>query len=194
VFFASVVDKVQMTEIYSQPESANSLAYRLIFDQFQRFLGQTAERYGLVIFDKITDASFKSKGYENLLIRQHLRHMEQETCFAQIQSIVEGLLFIPSAENNFIQLADLCAYNVFRQFKEQGRGWDNPDNTVWPMYKYFRRIIGQFYVRKDGLLNGWGIQKYPDHAKLGLPKVPWYLKEDQDLGWDIRNEGSKTQK
>jgi len=113
---ATVIDKEQMQEQYKQPQSPSSLAYRLIFERIELMLEEQADAYGLVIFDKITDLEIKKKGYENLLTRQHLRYLEKGTEFIQINQIIEGLLLIPSHENNMLQLADLCSYNIYRQF------------------------------------------------------------------------------
>ncbi len=193
VLFASVVDKVQMASTYATPQNPSSLAYRHIFERFQHFL-ETREdaTYGIVIFDKIHDATFQAKGYENLLTRQHLRYLQQGTDFVQIDNIVEGLLFIPSSENNFVQLADLCAYDIFRQFKDHGKQWDSPAADSWPLYGYFSRIIHQFYTGPGNALSGYGIKKYPDHKKLGLPRINWVLAGDEILGWDVYQSGHES--
>jgi len=186
VLFASIVDKVQMTQQYSTPQSPSSLAYRHIFERFQRFLvGQADNSFGVVIFDKIHDAAYREKGYENLLAQQHLRYQQQGTDFVEVHNIVEGLLFISSAENNLIQLADLCAYDVFRQFREHGSEWDDPSAEHWPLYGYFRRIVHKFYRDSGGILSGYGIKKYPDYRKLGMPRVEWVLQEDAAQGWSV---------
>jgi len=194
VLFGSVVDKVQMQGTYAQPQSPSSLAYRHIFERFQHFLKSRHEpTYGVVVFDKIHDAVFRSKGYENLLTRQHLRYLQQGTDFVQIDNIVEGLLFIPSSENNFVQLADLCAYNLFRQFREHGKQWDSPIADRWPLYGYFGRIVHHFYTGSDDTLSGFGIKKFPDHRKLGIPRINWLLRGDEFSGWSVqRGEDTPT--
>lgn len=193
VLFGSIVDKVQMTQIYSTPQNPSSLAYRHIFERFQHFLEfQDDATYGMVIFDKIDDAAFRTKGYENLLTRQHLRYLQRGTDFVQIDNIVEGLLFIPSSANNFVQLADLCAYNLFRQFRDHGRQWDTPVTDRWPLYGYFGRTVHQFYTGPGNVLSGFGIKKYPDHKKLELPRVNWVLAGDEFSGWGVYREGSEA--
>ncbi|GAB4410428.1 MAG: hypothetical protein Kow00123_24050 [Anaerolineales bacterium] len=184
--FGVVVDKVQMQRTYAAPQNPSPLAYHLIFERFQRFLETRGEQsYGIVIFDKIDDTSFRT-GYENLLTRQHLRYLEQGTDFVKIENIVEGLLFIPSAVNNFLQMADLCAYNIYRQFADHGDVWDKPKGPTWPLYDYFRRIAHLLYKSSTGILSGYGIKKYPDHRKLGVPQVVWELCGDDDSGWTVQ--------
>jgi len=102
-----------------------------------------------------------------------------------IDNIVEGLLFIPSSENNFVQLADLCAYNLFRQFRDHGRQWDEPVTDRWPLYSYSGRIVHQFYTGPGDVLSGFGIKKYPGHKKLRLPRINWVLAGNEFSGWRI---------
>ncbi len=108
VIIAAVIDKEQMRRQYVSPQSPNSLAYRLLFERIEMFLAKRADNdYGIVIFDKITKLEVEKQGYEDLLSRQHQRYLEKGTDFLPINHIVEGLLFIPSFENNLLQLADL---------------------------------------------------------------------------------------
>jgi len=74
------------------------------------------DAFGMILFDKITDLQVMKKGYEDLLTQQHLRYLEKGTEFVRVNRIVEGLLFVQSHENNLLQLADLCGYNIYRQF------------------------------------------------------------------------------
>ncbi len=160
VIFASVVDKHQMQAQYTEPQSPNSLAYRHIFERIELFLQHQAKTHGILIFDKITEAEISKKGYENLLARQHLRYLEKGTDFVRVSQIAEGLLFIPSHENNLLQLADLCAYNVYRQFVDHGAEWD-VQGTFTSRYSYFERIEPKIHCRPAGGYAGWGLQKFP---------------------------------
>lgn len=174
VLFAAVIDKIQMQEQYSTPQSPSSLAYKFIFERFQQFLqGLHQTEQGIVIFDKISEAQFVKRGYENLLSRQHLRYLEKGTDYVRIDRIIEGLLFIPSYENNFIQIADLCAYNTFRQFRQFGEDWDTPGRGQVRSYPYFERIARKFYMGPRGRLSGYGVKKYPDRGK-----VLWFYHDE----------------
>ena len=57
--------------------------------------------------------------------------------------------FDNSANSNFLQLADIVAYNVWRQFVEYGDEWDNHspegEHRELPVYPYFERISNCFY-------------------------------------------------
>ncbi len=75
--------------------------------------------------------------------------------------------FEKSKNSNFLQLADIIAYNVWRQFVNYGDWWDEEEEREMKMYPYFQKIIPNFY-HKDGRISGIGIIKVPD-----LRKIKW---------------------
>ncbi|BCW94742.1 MAG: DUF3800 domain-containing protein [Fimbriimonadales bacterium] len=158
VLIASVVDKHQARIMSQSPPSPSALAYRLLFERVDSFLKQQGNAYGVLIFDKISEGQFRKKGYENLLAQQHQQYLERGTELVQVNQIAEGLLFIPSHENNMIQLADLCAYNIYRQFCDYGDEWQHGFQSK---YLYFERIESKLYRGSAGDYRGWGIQKFP---------------------------------
>jgi len=159
LLIAAIVDKTQMQQRYSTPQAPSSLAYRLLFERVENFLVKQAQ-HGILIFDKITELEVTKKGYENLLSRQHQRYMEKGTEYVQISQIVEGLLFIPSHENNLLQLADLCAYNTYRQFVDHGDEW-RVKRRFATKYPYFERVEGKFDRSPTGTINGYGLKLFP---------------------------------
>jgi len=68
-------------------------------------------------------------------------------------------------DENFVQLADLAAYDVFRQFVDHGRDWENTSNDTLQTYPYFNALAGNFLDR-NGRIRGIGICKLPDTAKI----------------------------
>lgn len=157
---ASVINKLQVKAQYAMPQSPSSLAYRLALERIELFLQDKTDENGIVIFDKITELEMRKKGYENLLARQHRRYLEKGTDFVQVSQIIEGLLFIPSFENSFIQLADLCAYNIYRQFVDHGDEWET-DQQFAHWYHYFARIEPKLRRSPKGDYAGFGIKKFP---------------------------------
>ncbi len=157
---ASVINKEQMKDQYKQPQSPSSLAYRLLFERIELFLEQLPQSFGLILFDKITDLQVMKKGYEDLLTQQHLRYLEKGTEFVRVNRIVEGLLFVPSHENNLLQLADLCSYNIYRQFVMYGDEWD-AQHRFTQRYPYFERIESKLHRSPEGNYTGYGIKKFP---------------------------------
>lgn len=160
VVIAGVVDKEQMKKQYKTPQSPSSLAYRLVLERIELFLQRRENEYGFLVFDKITELELQKKGYEDLLSKQHARYLEKGTDYMPINHIVEGLLLIPSHENNMLQLVDICAYNVLRQFRDYGDGW-NPRTGFSGYYSYFQRIIPLLDCQPDGNYVNWGIKKFP---------------------------------
>ena len=74
--------------------------------------------------------------------------------------------FDDSANSNFLQLADIVAYNVWRQFVDYGDEWDTHspegEHRKLPMYPYFEKISDCFYRDKNNKVSGRGIVKLPD--------------------------------
>jgi hypothetical protein len=157
---ASVINKEQMQDQYKQPQSPSSLAYRLLFERIELFLEGVPNAFGMILFDKITDLQVMKKGYEDLLTQQHLRYLEKGTEFVRVNRIIEGLLFIPSHENNLLQLADLCSYNIYRQFVIYGEEWDAQHKFI-NRYPYFEKIEPKLHRSPMGDYSGYGIKKFP---------------------------------
>ena len=79
--------------------------------------------------------------------------------------------FENSLLSNFLQLADMVAYNVARQFIEYGDEWDKHskpgEHRKLPTYPYFELISKHFYHTKDNRVSGQGIIKLPDPFNSG---------------------------
>ncbi len=163
---ASIIDKKQMEKQYLKPQSPSSRAYVHLFERIELYLrSQKISEHGLLVFDKINDTNFQRGGYEDLLMNQHKRYLTKGTDFVQIDRIIEGLFFIPSNANNLIQLADIAAYDIFRQFHDHGEEWDQgaPGRREFKnYYPYFGRIKGLISSSAGGQLDGYGIKKFPE--------------------------------
>lgn len=74
--------------------------------------------------------------------------------------------FDSSQNSNFLQMVDMVAYNVWRQFVDYGDEWDihSPDgeHRKLPEYEYFTRIVKNFCHDNNNRLSGYGIVKLPD--------------------------------
>lgn len=93
-----------------------------------------------------------------------------------------SLSFEKSEKSNFLQLADMVAYNVWRQFVDFGDEWDKhhfdqPDkHRKLATYPYFEKIVNQFlHAEENKRLNGYGIVKLPDPWNGFLRN--WYLEK-----------------
>lgn len=87
--------------------------------------------------------------------------------------------FEKSASSNFLQLADMVAYNVWRQFVDFGDEWDNHSmfgkHRVLPTYSYFEKISSNFYHGDNNRVNGYGIVKLPDPFNGSVKG--WHIKK-----------------
>ena len=73
-------------------------------------------------------------------------------------SNIKNVNFANSAIENFVQLADICAYNIYRQFVDYGRESDKAKQ-----YNYFRILKDNFLVNsKTGKKAGCGLVCIPD--------------------------------
>ena len=68
--------------------------------------------------------------------------------------IIENILFVDSKYSNFIQLTDLCAYNVFHAFQYNKPG-----------YEYFQKILPKYHSDESGVLLNYGIVYKPAERK-----------------------------
>ena len=164
LIMAVVVDKRRFADRCRAGETPLSVAYTVLFERIERCL-QKIDAYGLMIFDKIVDAEVKRVSYEKLLADQHKKHRDEGTEFVHVTRIVENLLFIRSSDNNGVQLADLCAYNVMRQFRDYGRSYhDRKGFLTGERYEYFARIEPKlFQMHPEG--------RYTKHALRRVPMM-----------------------
>lgn len=63
--------------------------------------------------------------------------------------------------SGLIQIADLAAYNVFRQFKDNGSTWDNPGAHKLHLYSFFGRMLPRFDHDASHVFAGYGVAKMP---------------------------------
>lgn len=152
---AAVVDKKAMLQRKPDPEEPLVCTYTALLEQVELFLART-QTQGIIVFDKISSRLWK-EGYEQVLASRHVDHQRTETN-GYPSRIVEGLLFIPSHESNMIQLADLCAYNIYRQFVDWGEERPHFVNR----YPYFAKIEPIFWRNASESYWGYGLSCLPE--------------------------------
>lgn len=167
VFLAGVVDKPLMKKNYGDnAHYAGGVAYDIILQRFQKF-SLKRQAVGNVIFD---DPAGKSPGgfeWQELLQKQHAK-LKKHGCPYSGAAFpnIGTLTFADSKGSQFIQLADLVAYNTFRQFRTHGKEWEHPKSSEWPMYKYFAEMSSLFDKSPQGVVAGYGIAKWPVENKI----------------------------
>jgi len=167
IIFAVVIDKRYLHE-HMTYETLHKKAYELILERIEHFMVEFHPKHNaLVIMDDTSrylnqavamkHAFFQRAGNQNVIFRH----------------IIEYPFFTRSELSNGVQLADLCAYNVYRAFKAR-------DFT----YSYFEYLLPYFYKRaKQDRLDG--LKVWPEGSELiEFARVGWieYQKKTPPVG------------
>jgi Protein of unknown function (DUF3800) len=119
-----------------------------------------------VTVDDISGKTPKHHEYKELLSKHHdqLRQRGSTLVRSLSFSCVHGpVRFMNSQHSDLIQVADLAAYNVHRQFRDFGTEWETAGEPGVPLptYPYFERISAKFRKDTRGRVQGFGIVKFP---------------------------------
>ena len=140
---STVINKDSLLRHYgiNKPEP-NIFAIQYLLEKISLYMAYNhPDEQAIVIMDKCSDS------IEKMLNRTHTLQVEEGYSWKGIKNIIENIMFVDSQYNNFVQLTDLCAYNVNRAFKD-----DNPE------YLFFKMLLPKFaYNQKTGSLNNAGI-------------------------------------
>lgn len=170
VLISMVINKDSLLKKYGLNTAApNIFAIEYLLERISIYMDiNHKEKQALIVMDKCSD------NIEKILNKLHTLHLEDGYSHKKIKNIIENIMFVDSQYNNFIQLTDLCAYNINRAFRE-----DNPN------YKFFQLILPKFaYKKEDGILNGAGITyKIKEVFEKENPKMYKFLNS-------YRNENS----
>ncbi len=169
MLIASIVDKVHMQEDYKEPWYAPTIAYEILL---QRIVQEVKYPNSVsVTIDDMDGATPKKRQYKLNLKRQHQRLKQYGSSLRKGLdfSVLKNIRFINSAFSHHIQVADLIAYNVFRQFYDYGENWEDKANRKLPTYKWFNILLPKFR-QNAGRVQGYGVIKMPLRTR-----VPWSL-------------------
>lgn len=153
---------------YRSPYYPPATAYDAILCRVQKEVTQR-DRIAVII-DDTTGATPKGNHYKDLLNKQHssLKQSGSRLWKGFVFPSIGSLRFVNSANSHLIQVADLCAYNVYRQFIEYGPDWEKPGpDGKLPMYEHFERIHRKFRCGPKGIVQGYGLVKIPETVKVG---------------------------
>jgi len=105
-----------------------------------------------IVFDQM-EKSLKIKKWNNhhkiLLVKEN--HL-MEKVFIDEYKKIKNIEFQKSCNDNFLQLADLCAYNIYRQFIMYSRDWEKWDIK---MYEYFEKIAWNIHNVNNKIMWKW---------------------------------------
>ncbi len=143
VLISMVINKDSLLKQYGvNAVPPNIFAIEYLLERISLYMnGNHKEKQAIVVMDKCSD------NIEKLLNKLHTLHLQDGYSYKGIKNIIENIMFVDSQYNNFIQLTDLCAYNINRAFRD-----DNPS------YEFFKRILPKFACNNStGILNNYGI-------------------------------------
>ena len=114
-----------MQETYSSPWYAPTAAYEVLMQRAVRAVavGDTLA----VTMDDITGKTPKAHDYKRLVgahhdrLRKHGSVLQPEISF---KALVDPIRFMNSAHSDLLQVADIVAYNLHRQFRDHGPAWE----------------------------------------------------------------------
>jgi hypothetical protein len=167
--FAVVFDKRWYGPARSTPDGTPLLkATQVLLERVHSYCGKECA----VVFDQMESSLSIQKGAHNKLQGIFLKNEGMTNTYVSAYTNIKDITFKQSSAENFLQVADVCAYSVWRQFVEHGREWSGSEKNeegkvVLGTYPYFERIRCNFY--SGGIFNrvrGYGLACLPDTAKI----------------------------
>lgn len=156
--FAVVIDKRHLRD-YMDYTRTHRKAWELLLERIQFFMKSEHQKHqAVIVADDVTRQA-------NLALAEKVVYLQEEgTSSGCWLSNISGLpLFTKSELSNGIQLADLCAYNIYRAFSQRDLS-----------YPFFRRIAPYLWrskTRRDGTVDG--LKVFPDESCLVRVKERW---------------------
>jgi len=165
-FIASVIDKPALLEKYKHPWHSSTVAYRILIQRYHKYLEENQVE-GETIFDDISGKTKAGNEWKKLLYNQHKALQEKGCKLTGMKfPLLKGELeFKDSAEYTLLQLADLAAYNVFRQMREHGGEWTDKGTKSVELYDWLNKMVSKFRLSEGNIISGRGIVVYPDENR-----------------------------
>jgi hypothetical protein len=161
-YLAAVIDKPQMLARYPRAWYASATAYQFLLQRYELQLRRGGVG-GHVTVDDMEGASPNANQWRALLKAEHTR-LKKHGCNLtpmRFEHVSDTFLFGHSHKFELLQVADIVAYNVYRQFRDHGDEWDRADGHDVPLYHPLRMLLPRFATGDGGRLEGWGIVKWP---------------------------------
>jgi hypothetical protein len=118
------------------------------------------DRTSRIIFDQMEDGLKSEKGEQGEILKVANHEIELKHFFERYSHANIG--FEKSSTSNFLQIADTVAYNILRQFVDNGDKWNKSEWRVG-RYSYFDLVYPNFYCKRGSSCpEGSGLTKLPD--------------------------------
>jgi len=148
--FVSVIDKACL-DSFMDTEKLHRKAYELLLERVENFLfNEHPNQQAIFVLDNT------SKQLNRSLAMKHSFFQRTTTSSGvRLKHIVEIPFFVESYLSNGVQLADLCAYNIYKTF-----------NSSDEKYDYFLKILPYFNCRTKSKSNKVdGLKVFPDNHR-----------------------------
>ena len=148
--FAVVIDKRKLMP-HMTGELLHKKAYELLLERIESFMAEFHDKHnGLMVVDDTQTQ------LNHAVAMKHAFFQRQGNQNMRFRHIVEYPFFTDSRLSNGIQLADLCAYNVYRAFRDQNFA-----------YSFFAEMLPNFYrSEKTSSTKLDGLKVFPDDSEL----------------------------
>jgi hypothetical protein len=154
--FAAVIDKRHLQDHITH-ETLHKKAYEFLLERIEHFMNEYHPKHNALIVMDDT-----SKELNRAVAMKHAFFQRSGNQNIKFRHIIEYPFFTRSELSNGVQLADLCAYNVYRAFKDRDF-----------LYPFFERMLPFFYRRanQDRLD---GLKVWPDPSELiDFARIGW---------------------
>jgi hypothetical protein len=149
VCISVVIDKRKLFDYFDQTK-LHLKAWELLCERIEKYMREYHRRHrAILIVDDVSKQENKS------LASKHALFLEERTSAGvPITQIIEMPLFIRSELSEGVQLADLCAYNVYRS-----ASYNQPE------YSFFKRMLPRYYNSGNTPGNKLdGLKIFPDSS------------------------------
>jgi hypothetical protein len=174
MLIAAVVDKVRMQETYRNPWYAPTAAYEALMQRVVQEvrLPDTVS----VTMDDMTGATPSGNQYKENLKRHHESLVRNGSSLLRTLDFrsLRDLRFGNSAHSHLLQVADVAAYNVYRQFLDHGDAWEEHAERL-ATYEWFLKLGAKFRQGPNGRIQGFGVAKFPLRTR-----IPWRYRHGQE--------------
>jgi hypothetical protein len=174
---AVVIDKIQSKERYgSRAWYPPAIAYELLMQRAVQavHLPDTLA----VVIDDMMGATPAGNQYKTNLKAHHAQLRKTGSRLQRrlrFDSVNNDLRFVDSAHWIQVQVADIVAYNVYRQFVDHGEAWEEGNGeSPLPVYPWFEKLGSKLRSDGSGRIQGYGIVKFP----MGN-RIPWAFKNEE---------------
>jgi hypothetical protein len=163
----SIVDKEGLKSTYKKVVfDPSPVCYELLLQRVANY----ASQYGIdrinIFIDDMSGKNIRGSEWKNLLVNQHrqlklgkspLYRTWKKRERMDYSKICDEMCFLDSKDSALIQVADLCAYNVFRQGRDYWKNFDAP-----PFYEYYVKIIPIMHCDPEtGQILSFGVVNFP---------------------------------